>query len=154
MTTRLSITEAFEKWAEDLTRYATVLVGADDAVDAVNQAFADVLASGRWPSVASPRGYLFAATLNASRAMRRSRGRRQAREWRTHQDRVVHLELLSDPEVVAAVNALSIGERSVIYLAYWEDMTPRATASFLEVSDGTVRRQLARARAKLRKALT
>lgn len=153
MSTELSITEAFEKWADDLTRYATVLVGPDDAVDAVNQAFADVVASKRWDGVTRPRGYLFAATLNASLAMRRTKTRREAREWRTRDARVGHLELLGDPQILSAVNALSVGQRAVIYLAYWEDMTPATIATFLGVKEGTVRRQLARGRAKLRKVL-
>jgi RNA polymerase sigma factor (sigma-70 family) len=153
MSPKLSVAEAFEKWAEDLTRYATVLVGADDAVDAVNQAFVDVIASARWESVTNQRVYLFMSTLNASRAMRRSQHRREAREWRTRPTEVCHMELLGEPQVLAAVNALSVGQRAVIYLTYWEDMTPKAAAEFLGVREGTVRRQLARAREKLRKAL-
>jgi DNA-directed RNA polymerase specialized sigma24 family protein len=105
----LGITEAFEKWGDDLTRYATVLVGAADAADVVSQAFTDA---------------------------------------------VTHLELLSDPDVIAAVNALSLQQRSVIYLTYWEDMTPAAIAGVLGVSDGTIRRHLARGRSRLRKVLS
>ncbi|MGI9624744.1 MAG: RNA polymerase sigma factor [Acidimicrobiales bacterium] len=155
MKTKPSITESFEKWAEDLTRYATVLVGADDAVDVVNQAFVDVMASGHWnnPEVIDPKRYLYRATLNAARGMRRAQTRREAREWRTRPEQVMHLELLADPKIIEAVNALSVGQRAVIYLAYWEDMTPASIASFLGVRDGTVRRQLARGRASLRKAL-
>ena len=153
MSVGLSISEAFEKWAEDLARYATVLVGADDAADVVSQAFVDVIASGRWDRVSNPRGYLFRVTLNAARALRRSQHRRVAREWRTRPDTVAHLELLGDPAIIAAVDSLSVRQRSVVYLFYWEDMAPAAIGGLLGVSDGTVRRHLARARSKLRKVL-
>lgn len=150
----LTIGEAFEKWGGDLTRYATVLVGPDDALDVVNQAFTDVIQSGRWSQVGNARGYLFGATLNAARAMRRSASRREAREWRTRRTELTHLELLGDPAIIAAVSGLSVGQRSVIYLTYWGDMTPAAIAEWLGVREGTVRRQLARGRAALRKVLT
>ncbi|MCB0994072.1 MAG: sigma-70 family RNA polymerase sigma factor [Acidimicrobiales bacterium] len=149
----LTIEEAFRKWGDELLRYATVLVGADDANDVVAQAFADVLGSRRWSGVANHRGYLFATTLNAARALRRSQSRREAREWRTRPESTVHLELASDPDIIAAVNRLSVQQRSVIYLTYWEDLTPTAIAELTGVREGTVRRQLARARASLRKVL-
>ena len=150
----LSIAEAFEKWADELVRYATVLVGADEAHDAVGQAFADVYASNRWPSVMDPRAYLFRATLNAARSQRRTRQRRLAREWRTRPELLAQAALLGDQRIVAAVNTLSVQQRAVIFLSYWEDMTPAAIARTLEVSEGTIRRHLARARAKLRKVLS
>lgn len=150
----LSIGEAFAKWGDDLMAYATVLVGPDDAADVVAQAFADVLGSNRWPAVTEPRGYLFRATLNSARTMRRSGSRRAAREWRAASSAVAPTELLSDPAVLAAINGLSVQQRAVVYLAYWEDLTPAAIATTLDISDGSVRRQLARARARLRKVLT
>ncbi|MCP4958312.1 MAG: RNA polymerase sigma factor [Actinomycetia bacterium] len=153
MGTGLSVGEAFAKWSDDLTRYATVLVGPDDAGDIVNQAFASVLAARSWDTVSSHKGYLYRSTLNAARAQRRSQGRRDAREWRHGSTSVEHWDLLADPAVVAAVNGLSLRQRAVVYLTYWEDMTPQSIAADLAVSEGTVRRQLARARARLRKVL-
>jgi len=44
-------------------------------------------------------------------------------------------------------------QRAVIHLTYWEDLTPSVVATRLGVSEGTVRRQLARARDRLRKVL-
>jgi DNA-directed RNA polymerase specialized sigma24 family protein len=41
----------------------------------------------------------------------------------------------------------------VIYLTYWEDQSPAQIAGLLEVSEGTVRKQLARARDHLRRIL-
>ena len=65
-----------------------------------------------------------------------------------------HVELLTDPAVRQQVGRLSVMQRAVVYLTYWEDLTPAAVAARLDVSEGTVKRHLARARSKLRKVLT
>jgi DNA-directed RNA polymerase specialized sigma24 family protein len=57
------------------------------------------------------------------------------------------------PEVLAAVTELSERQRAVIYLTYWEDLDPRSIADLLNITDGAVRRHLARARKALRKVL-
>lgn len=53
----------------------------------------------------------------------------------------------------SALVELSPQQRAFIHLTYWEDLTPASIAQALDVSEGTVKRQLARARARLRKAL-
>jgi DNA-directed RNA polymerase specialized sigma24 family protein len=40
-----------------------------------------------------------------------------------------------------------------VFLTYWADQTPADIAEVLDVSEGTVRKQLARARARLREVL-
>ena len=40
-----------------------------------------------------------------------------------------------------------------MYLTYWEDLAPQTIANLLGVSEGTVRKQLARARDQLRRIL-
>lgn len=52
--------------------------------------------------------------------------------------------------MAAAVDGLSAQQRAVIVLTYWQDLEPKAVAELLGVSEGTVRKQLARARQKLR----
>jgi RNA polymerase sigma factor (sigma-70 family) len=42
----------------------------------------------------------------------------------------------------------------VVVLTYWMDLTPAAIAELLEVSEGSVRKQLARARARMKEALS
>lgn len=49
---------------------------------------------------------------------------------------------------------LSARERAVVYLAYWEDTGIAGIADTLAISDGAVRRYLARARTKLREELS
>ncbi|HDH25070.1 MAG TPA: hypothetical protein ENH00_02605, partial [Actinobacteria bacterium] len=57
------------------------------------------------------------------------------------------------PDVVAAIGGLSVRQRSVVYLAYWEDMTDQMIAEYLGIGSGSVRRHLGRARSKLREVL-
>jgi RNA polymerase sigma factor (sigma-70 family) len=52
-----------------------------------------------------------------------------------------------------ALAVLSLQQRTVVFLTYWADQTPADIAEVLDVSEGTVRKQLARARARLREVL-
>lgn len=149
----VAIEDAYEKWAAELACYATMLVGPDDAADVVADAFTALLARpDRWHAISDHRPYLFRVVLNAARMRSRSRRRREAREWRNVRNEPTG-ELVGDPGVVAAVRGLSMQQRAVTYLAYWEDLDIASVAALLGVSDGTVRRQLARARTKLKEAL-
>ena len=58
-----------------------------------------------------------------------------------------------DPEVLEAVARLSVRQRAVIVLTYWNDLDPKSVATLLGLSEGTVRRYLARARANLKEQL-
>jgi DNA-directed RNA polymerase specialized sigma24 family protein len=49
--------------------------------------------------------------------------------------------------------SLSAQQRAIAYLTYWEDLAPQVIANLLNISEGSVKRQLARARSNLRKAL-
>ena len=57
------------------------------------------------------------------------------------------------PEVWDAVRVLSPQQRAVVFLTYWDDQGVDAVAELLGVSAGTVRRQLGRARRRLREVL-
>jgi RNA polymerase sigma-70 factor (ECF subfamily) len=58
-----------------------------------------------------------------------------------------------DPDVIAAVNKLSVQQRASVVLTYWEDLTPIEVSLRLGISQGTVKRHLARARARLKELL-
>ena len=62
--------------------------------------------------------------------------------------------VLVDHQIRTAMNALSGQQRSVVFLTYWMDVPVAGVAEILDVRPGTVRRQLARARHKLRGALS
>jgi RNA polymerase sigma-70 factor, ECF subfamily len=52
-----------------------------------------------------------------------------------------------------SLDRLSVQQRAVTYLTYWHDLSPREIARLLSISEGTVKRQLARARSTLREVL-
>ncbi len=137
---------------DELTRYARVLIGSDDAHDVVAAAFLRVSRRG-WSDIRDPRSYLYRSVANEAHNHRRQRRRR----W----ERDVHALLPSTTppledgheEVRLAIEGLSIRQRSVVYLAYWRDLPDREIAALLDLSLSSVRRHLERARANLRKAL-
>jgi len=59
-----------------------------------------------------------------------------------------------DVDVLAAVARLSVQQRAAIYLTYWEDLTPEGVADRMGVSEGTVKRHLARGRKRLGEILS
>ena len=138
--------------AHELVRFATGLVGPADAPDVVADAFLRVTAAPVWACAHNRRALLFRAVVNEARSRQRSDLRRRSRERRASgPERVESPEF--QPEVLAAVHALSSQQRAVVFLTYWNDLTPGAVAELLDVSEGSVRKQLARARKHLRRAL-
>ena len=144
--------ELYRKHAEDLTRFATGLVGSDHAADVVSEAVLGCLGSPRWSKVTAKRSYLYRSVYNEAARFHRSSGRRIARERRSLSPETVELPEIR-PEVLAAVARLSIRQRAVIVLTYWDDLDPGSIAGLLDISEGSVKRHLARARSRLKEAL-
>jgi len=152
MTAVADSSELYRRHADELVRYATALVGPADAPDVVVDAVVAAFASPGWLTVENQRAYLYRAVLNRSLSMRRSDARRVAREERVAvSDSVVARESSADAQ--RALTVLSPQQRAVVYLTYWDDLTPTQVAAMLGVSEGTVRKQLARAREQLRRIL-
>lgn len=151
----LSVEDAYRKWADDLVRYATALVGSGEASDLVAESFAGVLRAGdaRWQAVRDPRAYLFRVVCNNARMSGRGRRRRERRElvWLPSAE---HADPHADGSVLHVLSRLSLQQRAVTFLTYWEDMSVGEIAGVLGVSEGSVKKQLARARAALRKELS
>lgn len=146
--------DVYLEHAAALIRYATALVGPDDAPDVVSTVIARAMTRGRLADLDEPRAYLFRAVLNEARNLRRSRGRQAAAVVRIGPppstppaDDGVH------PEVVDAVMALPVRQRAAIYLVYWEGLTPSEAAREMGVRPATLRRYLLLARRKLRRFL-
>lgn len=139
----------------DLVRYATVLVGPHDANDVVNDAVTATIARNSLAVVDDVRAYWFRAVTNTATDWHRSRFRRSAREARAaHRPAAGEPETPETPDDARAVLAnLSAQQRAVVYLTYWHDWPVERVADALQVSDGTVRKQLARARDHLREVL-
>ncbi len=136
----------------DLVRYATVLVGPHDANDVVNDAVMATIARDSLRAVDDVRAYWFRAVTNTATDWHRSRFRRTARETRAA-ERPSAGEPTTPDDARRVLAGLSPQQRAVVYLAYWLDWPIDRIAAALQVSDGTVRKQLARAREQLREVL-
>jgi RNA polymerase sigma-70 factor (ECF subfamily) len=151
--TTLTRAEVYEKYADQLVRFATGIVGPSDSRDVVSAAMVSAMWSANWQLVAHERAYLYKAVLNEARQHLRRGERRRSAELKTvggsPPGRIPEVR----PEVLAAVGRLSVSQRAVVFLAYWEDMKPAEIARTLGLSEGTVHRQLARAEARLRRVL-
>lgn len=155
MTLTPSDTELYRAHAAELMRYATVLVGPDDAPDVVSDAVLSAFTSRAWSEVRQPRAYLFRAVLNAANSRHRSQGRRERREQTVALRSVAPAEPAHDShlDVRGALGVLTPQQRAVVYLTYWDDLAVADIASLLGVGEGTVKKQLARARDRLRKVI-
>ncbi len=98
------------------------------------------------------RAYLYRTVLNQARSHHRSTLSRRLREIRTAPPEAT-LPAEIDVDVLAAVDKLSVQQRASVVLTYWEDLTPAEVASRLGISAGSVKRHLARARARLKELL-
>jgi RNA polymerase sigma factor (sigma-70 family) len=131
-------------------------VGPSDAPDVVSEAVLQVMNAPIWQHARDRRALLFRAVLLQSKSWRRAEGKRLGRQAHaTTSTTTVDLDL--DPpheDVHAALAGLSHQQRAVVFLTYWHDLDPRRTAALLGVSEGSVRKQLARARARLREVLS
>lgn len=152
MSGALSDGELYEKHADALVRFATGLVGPADAADVVSATLVRLLGSARWSAAHDRRAYLFRAVLNEARMHHRSTLRRRVRELRAapNEARLDHEPMV---DVLARVARLSIRQRAVVMLTYWDDLEPASVAELLGIGEGSVRRHLARAHARLREEL-
>ena len=154
MTITATDAEVYRSHADELTRYATVLVGPDHAADVVTDAVLAAFGSPAWRDVDDRRAYLFRCVHHQAASRHRSDERRRRREERGGL-RLAATHAIPEPSIDAlrALDELSPQQRSVVYLAYWEDRTAEQIAELLDVSPGTVRKQLARSRDRLREVL-
>ena len=142
----------WEEHRRKLVGFAGALVGPDDAHDLASEVFLEVVGDLIDGRVDHPTAYLYRAASNRAHKMRRSRQRR----WQRNLHAVSHRHVDAPDSFVDvrhAVALLSVAQRAVVFLVYWEDRTERDTADILQISPGTVRRHLVRARTHLRKAL-
>ncbi|MCP3997218.1 MAG: RNA polymerase sigma factor [bacterium] len=139
--------EIYLKHRDELTRYATALVGRDGAADVVSTVVTKVLRSRRGlADLREPRPYLMRAVLNESLRYRK-------KNWREPPMGMGVGAVESRPEVLEAVVALPPKQRAAVYLAYWADLPSRQAAELMGCRPATVRRYLHLAKQKLREAL-
>jgi RNA polymerase sigma factor (sigma-70 family) len=147
--------QLYRQVSPELIRFATALVGRGDAPDVLSGAVVKALATPGWPAVANRRAYLYRAVFNEAQTWLRRAGQRPILERRAVRAATLDRWELPTlhPDVRAAVAGLSVRQRAVIVLTYWADLDPRSVAEWLGISEGSVRRHLARARARLREVL-
>jgi RNA polymerase sigma-70 factor (ECF subfamily) len=145
------VAECYEKHADGLLRFASTLVGPVDAEDVVSTAVVGVLNSDL-ERVRDLRSYLYQAVANGAKKHWRTIDRRARRE-RLLASVELHTDAEYSPDLLRSLARLSPQQRAVVHLTYWEDLTQRDVAERLDVGEGTVRRQLARARRRLREVL-
>ena len=149
--------EIYEKHSAGLIRYATVLVGPDQAPDVVSTVVLRALKRGNLGDFDDPKAYLFRAVLNESRSWGRRRktgrivlGRFFEREASEPFDSTV-ADRVSAAE---AVWRLPPRHRSAAYLVYWLDLSIAEAARVLGVSPGTVNRYVHEVRERIREELS
>jgi RNA polymerase sigma-70 factor (ECF subfamily) len=152
MTVNQRSVSAYVAHADGLVRFASGLVGPSDAQDVVSDAMARLMGSRVWPEAENPKALTYRAVLYEARMFVRSQRRRLSREARAAIDGEYEMPNIA-PEVSRAVAGLSPQQRAVVFLTYWDDLAPASVAALLGVSEGSVRKQLARARDRLREVL-
>jgi RNA polymerase sigma factor (sigma-70 family) len=160
--------ELFERHADEIYRFVARRLGPDVAADLVADVF--LIAFRRRarfdPARALARPWLYGIAVNVIRGHRRAETRRLralARAPRTSAvtdgepfeervaDRVSAQRL--GPDLARALGRLSEGERDLLLLVAWGDLSLDQAAAALGIPPGTARSRLHRLRAKLRKHL-
>ncbi len=146
--------EIYVEHGETLMRFATVLVGPDDAADVVSTVIARTLAKQALADLRDPKAYLMQATANEAKNLHRSRQRGALATVRVgFPETMPGVDEGRYPDVTLAVMDLPEQQRAAVFLVYWMGMTPTDAAEHLGARPATVRRYLALARSKLRRFL-
>ncbi|TQS21825.1 RNA polymerase sigma factor [Microbispora sp. KK1-11] len=155
----------FDRHAPSLHRYATRRLGPDHAEDVVSETFLAAFQSRHRYDVrhADARPWLYGIASNVIGKRRRS----EITVYRAYVRSGVHPAdvsggLVEDEVTTLAVNrplaaalaALKPGDRHVLLLVAWADLTYEEVSRALGIPLGTVRSRLNRARRKIREELT
>ncbi|WP_017596853.1 RNA polymerase sigma factor [Nocardiopsis lucentensis] len=155
----------FRRHAPALHRYVARRLGQADADDIVSETFRTAFLTRHRYDPARPdaRPWLWRIATNLVRRQHRSETRHYRALARTGVDPVLenHADRVServDAQSVSALLAaplarLSKGDRDVLLLVAWGDLTYEEVASVLGIPVGTVRSRLHRARKRVRAAL-
>jgi RNA polymerase sigma-70 factor (ECF subfamily) len=137
----------WNKLREELTRYASMLVGPSDAEDLLSTVVVRVLSRRHFSDLDDPRSYLYKAVTNEARSLIRFRSRRPL----TTAESALPPDV--QPEVFEAVLRLPNRQRAAVYLTYWRDLPVAEVAQLMGCRAGSVKRYLHMARNKLKGVL-
>jgi RNA polymerase sigma-70 factor (sigma-E family) len=148
--------EAFVAASSDrLLRTAYLLTGdAGHAEDVVQSAL--LRTARRWRTARrQPEAYARTVVANLAKDRWRSLGRRPAETPLQHDvPLAVHDGLLDRDALMRAARELPPGQRAVLVLRFFDDLSVEETARTLGITTGTVKSQTSRALAALRAALS
>lgn len=160
--------ELFDRHADEIYRFVARRLGPDAAGDLVADVF--LIAFRRRarfdPARALARPWLYGIAVNVIRGHRRAEARRlralvraprasAVTDGEAFEERVaerVSAQRLG-PDLARALSGLSAGERDLLLLVAWGDLSVDQAAAALGIPSGTARSRLHRLRAKLRKHL-
>ncbi|GAA2972656.1 RNA polymerase sigma-70 factor (ECF subfamily) [Microbacterium terrae] len=153
----VALAALFDRHEARLFRHACRLLTArEDAKDAVVIAFYELWrkrASVRLVD-GSPLPWLLNTVSNSARNLERSSRRYRALIARAPEPRSTQIVTADETGVMAALRRLPAREQSVVVLTILEGYPDREAAQTLGIPVGTVKSRLARARTKLRDAMT
>lgn len=144
--------DAWRTYGPAALRFATALVGPHDAHDITTTAFLRVTRQPGWTDIERFDRYLLRAVRNEAHNLFRQQRRRWARDIAAMRPDAI-VDDAPDVDLWRAIATLSVRQRSVVFLAYWQDMTEAEIADVLDLARSSVHRTLVRARVTLRKAL-
>ncbi len=147
-------TDLYAAHHRDLVRLAYLLTGdADQAQDVVADVFATVLRRWGRERIENPGAYLRRAVVNRSNSkLRRRYLARRIAGTADGSDRGVrlHAEDVADRDALfQAMARLPEGQRAIVVMRFYEELSVAETADLLGVSEGTVKSQTSRAVARL-----
>jgi RNA polymerase sigma-70 factor (sigma-E family) len=152
---------AFEEFVQvhgdGLVRLSFVLCGdRGKAEDATQEALTRLYL--RWGRIEDPLPYARRSVINATNDQWRHLSRREQHERTVVQQRPEAPPLLDDvvadrDRLIRALQRLPYGQRAVIVLRYWHQLSEPETANVLGNSVGTVKSQTSRALDRLREDL-
>ncbi len=137
----------WNKYRDELSRYASMLVGPADAEDLLSTVVLRTLKRRRLSDLDDAKTYLYRALLNESRSLFRQRRRRPV----LFMEPVLPADV--EPKVLRAVMDLPNRQRAAVYLKYWRDLPVAEIALLMGCGSGSVKRYLHIARDRLREVL-
>jgi len=141
----------YERVAPVVTRFASALVGRDEAPDLVSTVVLRVLSKRTLSSLEEAEPYLMKAVLNEARMHGRTQVRRDRAVARLGTPSPARDTAdLATSSLTEAVMNLPVQQRAAVYLVYWCDFSPTEAAPLLGCRPGTIRRYLHLAMKKLR----
>ncbi len=147
MTSHEAAAELYERHAPELVRFASSMVDPATGPDVVADVFVEILR--RQPTIDRPRPYLYRAVYNRAVSHFRRSGREVPASDRSELETPTAAPHESTRWLEPYLDSLSEQQRAILFLRYVEDMTSDGIARFLSVSEGSVKRQLARINRKI-----